>query len=99
VDPPRRAERAGFRILDSPVEQPGLNGTAALQLHLRSRDKTAFLKGDRTDRTRVTLTRVTYDGALEITNTDAFRTVLTEGIGRARAYGCGLITLAPSNRS
>jgi CRISPR system Cascade subunit CasE len=91
-----RAERSGFRILDSPVRLPGLNGQAALQLQLRSRDKTAFGKGGRSDRNRVTLTRVTYDGILEVIDPNALRAVLTQGIGRARAYGCGLLTLAPA---
>jgi CRISPR system Cascade subunit CasE len=37
---------------------------------------------------------VTFDGRLEVTDPDALRRTLTQGI-RAKAYGCGLITLAP----
>jgi CRISPR system Cascade subunit CasE len=94
-----RADRAGFRILDTKTEIPGNDGTPALQLRLRSRDKTVFHKGDAQDRTRVTLTRIAYEGALLVTNPDALRTTLTEGIGRARAYGCGLLTLAPATNN
>jgi CRISPR system Cascade subunit CasE len=43
----------------------------------------------------VTLVTVTFDGRLEITDPEALRRTLTQGIGRARAYGCGLLTLAP----
>ena len=42
----------------------------------------------------VTLRVVTYDGILTISDRDAFLRTLCAGLGRARAYGCGLITLA-----
>lgn len=38
---------------------------------------------------------VTFDGRLEVTDPAALRRTLTQGIGKAKAYGCGLITLAP----
>ena len=43
---------------------------------------------------KVRIRAVTYDGVLTITDADAFRTVLTQGIGRGKAYGCGLLTVA-----
>lgn len=46
--------------------------------------------------TRVTLRVATYDGALVVTDPDAFRRALTHGIGRAKGYGCGLLTIAPT---
>ena len=42
----------------------------------------------------VTISKVTYEGLLEVRQADALRSVLTDGIGRAKAYGCGLLTLA-----
>ncbi|QDQ98569.1 type I-E CRISPR-associated protein Cas6/Cse3/CasE [Tomitella fengzijianii] len=36
-----------------------------------------------------------FDGVLEVTDPDALRMALCHGIGRAKAYGCGLMTLAP----
>ena len=42
----------------------------------------------------VTLQVVTYDGILTISDRDAFLRTLCAGLGRARAYGCGLMTLA-----
>lgn len=35
-----------------------------------------------------------YEGVLEVTDPVALRNALVEGIGRAKAYGCGLMTLA-----
>ncbi|MCG7527764.1 type I-E CRISPR-associated protein Cas6/Cse3/CasE [Streptomyces sp. OfavH-34-F] len=45
--------------------------------------------------TDVRFTRVTFDGRLRITDLAAFRRTLTHGMGKSKAYGCGLMTLAP----
>ncbi|MBM9624672.1 type I-E CRISPR-associated protein Cas6/Cse3/CasE [Streptomyces zhihengii] len=43
----------------------------------------------------VRFTRATFDGQLRITDLAAFRRTLTHGMGKSKAYGCGLMTLAP----
>lgn len=43
---------------------------------------------------RVTLGIATFEGVLEITDSTLFLSTLTCGIGRAKAYGCGLLTIA-----
>lgn len=43
---------------------------------------------------RVTVSTVTYEGTGVVTDAESLRAVLTQGIGRAKAYGCGLMTLA-----
>ena len=52
---------------------------------------TTFSKGP--DRRRVTLGCCEYEGVLEVTDADLFRAALTEGIGRGKAYGLGLLTV------
>lgn len=42
----------------------------------------------------VTVAAATYEGRAEVTDTQALRRALTHGVGRAKAYGCGLLTLA-----
>lgn len=42
---------------------------------------------------KVTLHTADYEGILTITDADLFRKALTNGIGRAKSYGCGLLTL------
>lgn len=42
----------------------------------------------------VTLGIATFDGLLTVEDPGLLRQALTEGIGRAKAYGCGLMTLA-----
>ncbi|MET7394293.1 type I-E CRISPR-associated protein Cas6/Cse3/CasE [Dactylosporangium sp. NPDC005572] len=80
-----RGERCGFAIA------PQRDGEPNLKLHRRQ--TVTFRRAA----TAVTLTTVTYDGLLDITDADAFRQSLTVGIGHAKAYGCGLLTIAPAN--
>lgn len=42
----------------------------------------------------VKILTVTYEGILQIDNAEVLRSVLEKGIGRGKAYGCGLMTLA-----
>lgn len=56
-----------------------------------------FKKTDENDEMiTVTLDKTTVNGTLTVTNADDFRRALTSGFGRGRAYGCGLLTLAPA---
>ncbi|HHZ14392.1 MAG TPA: type I-E CRISPR-associated protein Cas6/Cse3/CasE [Clostridiales bacterium] len=44
---------------------------------------------------RVTLRTATFEGILTISDVQPFIDALKFGIGRAKAYGCGLLTIAP----
>jgi len=76
----RRAENAGFRLLHLPFIQPGY----------------AYFNqtGERGDRHR--LASVRYEGTLEVTDPDLFRKALAAGIGPAKAFGFGLLSVAPA---
>ncbi|MFE7317901.1 type I-E CRISPR-associated protein Cas6/Cse3/CasE [Streptomyces sp. NPDC057555] len=91
-----KAPQHGFTI--PPAGTPdgiGPDGEVPLQLQLRHRGKNTFGKHDHKDNPiRVALTTATYEGALDVTDSNALRTLLTTGIGQGRAYGCGLLTLA-----
>lgn len=43
----------------------------------------------------ITVDPVRFDGHLVVTDTDALAHAITTGIGPAKAYGCGLLSLAP----
>lgn len=45
-------------------------------------------------RRRVTLSYARFDGMLEVVEPDLLRSALVSGVGGAKAYGCGLLTLA-----
>lgn len=42
----------------------------------------------------VTLHTAVYEGILTVCHADIFRETLVRGIGRAKSYGCGMLTLA-----
>lgn len=43
----------------------------------------------------VRLSKVSYEGMLTITDVELFRNALIQGIGKKKAYGCGMITVIP----
>ncbi|WP_129843111.1 type I-E CRISPR-associated protein Cas6/Cse3/CasE [Streptomyces sp. RFCAC02] len=99
-------EHAGFRITEKADGERLLpDGTTHQgrpypgdRYHLTVRDvrPLVFRKPTATsDRNRATIVTATFDGRLEVTNADVLRRTLTQGLGKAKAYGCGLMTLAP----
>lgn len=50
-----------------------------------------FRKG--TERNRVSILSVTYEGTLKVTDKEVFRNTLINGIGREKAYGLGMLTV------
>ena len=63
-----------------------------------SEDSFAILESEwrrfmKKDGSNLSLIYVKYEGILKITNIDLFRSVLTSGIGRGKAYGMGLMTV------
>ncbi|MBM7167484.1 type I-E CRISPR-associated protein Cas6/Cse3/CasE [Streptomyces sp. G44] len=104
---PKRQEHAGFHIMEKAHEQRLLPGGSTHHDHphhgdryeLTVRDERALSfaksRGDRSPAHRVKVVTVTFDGRLEVTDADALRRTLTRGLGKAKAYGCGLMTLAP----
>jgi CRISPR system Cascade subunit CasE len=81
-----RAERNGFTI---PL---GVHDEPDVAVHGREN-----LKFDRRDQS-VTLSTAVFEGRLQITDVEVFRRSLVQGIGPAKGYGCGLLTLAPVRR-
>lgn len=58
---------------------------------VREREVNQFRRGNG----QVTIARATFEGHLVVRDADALRRVLLQGVGPAKAYGCGLLTLAP----
>ncbi|WP_433618595.1 type I-E CRISPR-associated protein Cas6/Cse3/CasE [Dactylosporangium sp. CA-139114] len=79
-----RATRCGFTIGAQHDGQPNVV--------VRRRQTLTFKRRTST----VTLTTATFDGVLDVTDPEAFRQALSQGIGHAKAYGCGLLTIAPA---
>lgn len=62
-------------------------------VQLVAREHLSFRKGD--GRPPVTLDTATFEGILRVTDVDGIRAALLGGLGGGKAYGCGLLTLAP----
>ena len=72
------------------------SGMRLLASQETSRQVVSFRKRD--DH-RVTLARVLYDGFLAIENPETASAAIAAGIGRAKAFGCGMLSLAPPKRA
>jgi len=83
-----RVGKNGFHLVHDEV-----NGEVFDAVDVIYRDVITFKKHPK-DTVRVTLSVATFEGLLEVENTEALRQALIFGIGRAKAYGCGLLTLA-----
>lgn len=82
-----RAQRLGFELV------PGASGGTNMMVS-NSRRLSFARRTDGVSRT-VTVQSVQYDGVLEVVDAEAMRHSLASGIGGAKGYGCGLLTLAP----
>ncbi len=81
-----RAEAHGFSLV------PDANGCPGVVVSQRNRE--AFQRGAG----EVTLATAVYDGVLTVTDADRLRATLCQGLGRAKGFGCGLLTLAPERQ-
>lgn len=87
-----RQQSAGFRVLEKPPERRLVTDLDQYEVIVHNRRELAFKRNGQTE--PVTVVTATFDGRLEVTDPDALRRTLTHGLGRAKAYGCGLMTLA-----
>ena len=53
-----------------------------------------IFRKNKAEKNKVRMLAVTYEGSLTVTDADLFRKALTEGIGREKAFGMGLLTIA-----
>ncbi|WP_044377876.1 type I-E CRISPR-associated protein Cas6/Cse3/CasE [Streptomyces noursei] len=80
------------------TRQADLAGIKALTLHSHPLDAAqATRQPDHSGSPqRIHHARTRFDGSATITDPDLLRQKITEGIGRGKAYGCGLLTIAPA---
>ncbi|GEE03856.1 type I-E CRISPR-associated protein Cas6/Cse3/CasE [Gordonia spumicola] len=83
-----RSRTNGFELVSSTVDGSADERT---ELVVRERDTAVFKRGGG----KVTLVTASFEGRLRVTDVDQLRHALTHGIGRAKGYGCGLLTLLP----
>lgn len=86
----RKGEQHGFVIPLATNGRPDVAPSPCLTL---TGQKRAGERGP------ITIEPIRFEGHLIITDAAAFTDALRTGIGRGKAYGCGLISLAPPRRS
>lgn len=82
----RKAEASGFRLLSVEINSDVLN----LQTATEAKTFGKHEKG------RLSFGAAMFNGELEITDTEKFRQALADGIGSGKAYGFGLLSIAPA---
>lgn len=92
----KQSEQAGFKIneIENSIDLDDEEGQEyrRLAFSLVARDQPILRhQGERI----VHIRRVTFEGVLKITNLAKFKDVLTNGLGREKAYGMGLMTVIP----
>ncbi|UQI49716.1 type I-E CRISPR-associated protein Cas6/Cse3/CasE (plasmid) [Streptomyces sp. HU2014] len=92
-----RQEKAGFEVIQKPVDRRVTEHRDEHELIVRNQLPLRFRRSpENRSKQDVRFTRVTFDGRLRVTDLTVFRRTLTHGLGKAKAYGCGLMTLAPA---
>jgi CRISPR system Cascade subunit CasE len=81
----RKAAQCGFRVLDLQVRPGDALGP-----------KQGGWRRDDEQRRKLTFATVIFDGILEVTDAERFRAALRQGIGPGKAYGFGLLSVAPT---
>lgn len=79
----KRAERLGFKVVTSPSGKQNLMISDHHSEPLRHGRKT------------MPVSMTSYEGVLKITDVAKLKEALVNGVGRERAYGCGLLTVMP----
>ncbi len=91
-----RQEQAGFEITCKSAENR-MTEQDMYELNVHDRRPLQFRRRteESSDGQDVRFVKVTFEGRLKITDLARFQRTLTHGLGKAKAYGCGLMTLAP----
>lgn len=90
-----RAEGWGFEIPQVPVNLSE-GGATDLAVAIVEKERIRFQRGKaEKPGSLVTLNRVAFEGILTVKNPEVLRSAMLNGLGAAKAYGCGLLTLAP----
>jgi len=94
----RKGRTGGFALLSSGQTGGLVESRQPLAVEVRTEGKQTGRKRDHTHAHTMTHLSVLFDGRLRITDAEAFRETLLRGIGSAKAYGFGLLSIAPPGR-
>lgn len=90
-----KGKSGGFEILMRNIEgdNRGANPVPCIEVYCENKKRDRTKKDGRSIQT--THLAVSFEGLLRITDADAFRETLARGIGSGKAFGFGLLSVAP----
>jgi CRISPR system Cascade subunit CasE len=89
-----KGKSGGFTILEQEV-----SGKQLARVQVRREGKQRGQKRKQGQSHAITHLSVCFDGLLRVSDADAFRETLSRGIGHAKAFGFGLLSIAPVSSS
>jgi CRISPR system Cascade subunit CasE len=92
----RKGAEAGFRFANVRIAPAVENVATVEQGKITSRK---YDKDNPDKRHTLTFGSVTFEGVLQVIDADKFRESLVQGIGTGKAYGFGLLSIAPVKES
>ncbi len=90
----RKGRNGGFLLLGACQDQEAVGTQPLLAVEARREGKQMGRKRDQKQAHTMVHLSVLFDGLLRITDGEAFRETLKRGIGSAKAYGFGLLSIA-----
>ena len=87
----RKGDQHGFKLLSITVRQQ-----AVPNLRVLPNNKTHGWRQDAGGNRKLTFGSVQFEGVLEVTNRESFMQALEQGIGSGKAFGFGLLSIAPA---
>ena len=91
----KRQQQHGFEVADNGVPSVEDANVPGRDVVVSGLGTWRFDKKEGGANRRVTVTAATFEGTLTVVDPQQLRGALMGGIGRARGYGCGMMTLAP----
>lgn len=94
----RKGQQSGFEILSVRMDSRVPDVLTLAEAKVHGKRSAAATEGDAVTAARLTFHPVLFEGELKVTDIKLFRTALETGIGPGKAYGLGLLSVAPAGR-
>lgn len=94
----RKGRQGGFEILSVRMDSRVPDVLTHPEAKVHGNRPAVTAEGGEVRKARLTLRPVLFEGELKVTDAGLFRTAIETGIGPGKAYGLGLLSVAPAGR-
>jgi len=92
----RKGRTGGFELVTRPVRTPDGTSYHVPQVQVSPEGRSIGRKMVNGERLQMTHLAVWFDGLLRVTDADKFRETVVSGVGPAKAFGFGLLSVTPA---